>query len=664
MKTILDTIVLPGTVSDFERRYLERMNRIGLIFFLLHVPVMVLIAWLNDTGPLAALLIGLGIVAGPTIAYFTLERPRWISAVYGFTSMLMGGLLVHVGQGPVQIEMHFYFFALLAMLAVYGNPMVIVVASVTVALHHLVLWLVLPTSVFNYAAPIWVVAVHAAFVVLEAIATCFIARSFFDNVIGLERIVTERTRELDGRNMAMRLVLDNVRQGFVTVDLAGKMSAERSAVVSRWLGDASGLQTFADYLAAVCPDTADGFRLAWTEVVEQTMPLELTLEQLPKRFASGEQQFRLEYVPIMAAGGGLERVLIVMSDVSAEVARERLESAQREVVQAFERVVRDKAGFLEFFDESTEQVKAIAKDEIKDSVMLTRVIHTLKGNAGLFGIQSISDLCHRMESDLVEEGSRPSATARAELALSWDHVKHNLDAVLGGRARDRIEIDEADYETALRAVRGDVDRGQIAEMIASWRLEPTAKRLARVAEQAHAIARRLNKQPLTVDLADHGLRLEAASWAGFWSSFVHLLRNAIDHGLETSDARAAAGKPRAGRLSISTRLAGSEFLVEIADDGRGIDWARVAQVADRKGVPHATPEELVEAVFCDGISTSAYVNEFSGRGVGMGAVRAACQALGGSVTVASTAGHGTRVSFRFPRHMMTDRVPGEPLRAA
>ena len=66
--------------------------------------------------------------------------------------------LVHVGQGPVQIEMHFYFFALLAMLAVYGNPLVILVAAVTVALHHLVLWALLPASVFNYDAPIWVVA--------------------------------------------------------------------------------------------------------------------------------------------------------------------------------------------------------------------------------------------------------------------------------------------------------------------------------------------------------------------------------------------------------------------------------------------------------------------------------------------------------------------------
>jgi hypothetical protein len=96
--------------------------------------------------------------AGPALAYATLERPRVVSIIYGVSAMFFGGLLVHFGQGPVQIEMHFYFFALIAMLAVFGNPLVIVAAAVTVALHHLLLWFIVPESVFNYDAPVWVVA--------------------------------------------------------------------------------------------------------------------------------------------------------------------------------------------------------------------------------------------------------------------------------------------------------------------------------------------------------------------------------------------------------------------------------------------------------------------------------------------------------------------------
>src|SRR4029453_6189479 len=120
------------------------------------------------------------------LAWRSFDNPRSVSLVCGFAAMLMGGLLVNFGQGPVQIEMHFYFFALLAMLVLYGDPVVIDVAAVTVAAHHLLVLIYLPASVFNYAAPWWVVAVHAGFVVLESLATVYIARSFFDNVIGLE----------------------------------------------------------------------------------------------------------------------------------------------------------------------------------------------------------------------------------------------------------------------------------------------------------------------------------------------------------------------------------------------------------------------------------------------------------------------------------------------
>lgn len=240
MTRALQKLLLPEEVSPFERRYLARMNRMGLWFFVAHLPLLSGVAWINRTGVGLALALTCMILAGPALAIKAFENPRHVSMVHGFTAMLMGGLLVHFGQGPVQIEMHFYFFALVALLAVFANPAVVLVAAVTVALHHLLLWLWLPSSVFNYAAPLWVVGVHAAFVVLESVAVCFIARSFFDNVIGLERIVLARTRELDERNRAMRLVLDHVDQGMATLNKSGQLGPERSRAFDRWFGaDAS-----------------------------------------------------------------------------------------------------------------------------------------------------------------------------------------------------------------------------------------------------------------------------------------------------------------------------------------------------------------------------------------------------------------------------------------
>jgi len=260
----------------------------------------------------------------------------------------------------------------------------------------------------------------------------------------------------------------------------------------------------------------------------------------------------------------------------------------------------------------------------------------------------VADLCHRIESTLIEDNQRPSAEQRAQLEALWANVGKHL-AIVTGEHRDRlVEIEEADYQALLAAAQSLPVYEPIAAMLIAARLEPAGKRLGTLAEQAQGIARRLNKQPLSVEVKGHDVRLDARSWAPFWSSFVHLLRNAVDHGLEAPDVRKAAGKQQPAQLSLSTTVQGDELVVEIADDGRGIDWDRVAEVAASKGIPHGTRQELVEAIFYDGVSTSARVSEFSGRGVGMGAVRSACMARGGTIAVHSEPGKGTRVSFRFP----------------
>ena len=125
-------LFLPREISAFERSYLRRMNRIALIFFYLHVPAVIGVAALAGTSmPQAAVLTSL-VLLGPTIAYATFTNPRRLSMVFGFTAMVMGGLLVHFGQGPMQIEMHFYFFVLIALLAVFANPIAIITAATTI----------------------------------------------------------------------------------------------------------------------------------------------------------------------------------------------------------------------------------------------------------------------------------------------------------------------------------------------------------------------------------------------------------------------------------------------------------------------------------------------------------------------------------------------------
>jgi two-component system chemotaxis sensor kinase CheA len=141
------------------------------------------------------------------------------------------------------------------------------------------------------------------------------------------------------------------------------------------------------------------------------------------------------------------------------------------------------------------------------------------------------------------------------------------------------------------------------------------------------------------------------------------LRNALDHGIEMPDARVLAGKPRGGLIKLGAHATAQRLTIEVTDDGRGIDWSRVREKAKERGLSHATERDLVNALFCDGLSTADAVSDVSGRGVGMSAVRDAALALGGTVDVSSRLGVGSTISFQFPiaeatRVKLSSRHPG------
>jgi two-component system chemotaxis sensor kinase CheA len=135
---------------------------------------------------------------------------------------------------------------------------------------------------------------------------------------------------------------------------------------------------------------------------------------------------------------------------------------------------------------------------------------------------------------------------------------------------------------------------------------------------------------------------------------VHLVRNALDHGLEPAAERTAAGKTATGTLEISARHAGGNVIIEVRDDGRGIDPATVARKAVERGLITAEVAEAVdgkaaaELLFHPGFSTADVTSDISGRGVGMDAVRTAVRELGGEVVLLSELGAGTTAQIRLP----------------
>jgi two-component system, chemotaxis family, sensor kinase CheA len=449
---------------------------------------------------------------------------------------------------------------------------------------------------------------------------------------------------LDSRNSELRLVLDNVSQGLLVIDRDGFIASERSASIDSWFGPPPSGATLWSYLARHDAKVARMVRLGWLAVCDGLLPLELNLEQMPKALCVGERAYELAYEPILS-GGELRKALIVVSDVTERLSAQRVESQQREFIAMLDRILRDRTGFLEFMAEAEAIVQRILSQETL-AVDMQRELHTLRGNASVFGFLRLSDLCRELEASIADTEQVPPSSKLEELEARWRELEARFTSLVEQRWPDEVlEIERSEHAAVLAAFDSGRPTHEIRNQIRDWRLEPLERTLDRFAGHARGLAQRLGKGNIEVSVVANGVRIERDRFRPFWAAFMHVVRNAVDHGLETPAERRQQGKPETGRLRLEAVRSASEVCIEISDDGRGVDWNTLARVAVEKGIVGVRPDELL---FVDGLSTRSFADDISGRGVGMAAARAACRAIGGDVAVTSSPGKGTTVRFTIP----------------
>jgi two-component system chemotaxis sensor kinase CheA len=192
---------------------------------------------------------------------------------------------------------------------------------------------------------------------------------------------------------------------------------------------------------------------------------------------------------------------------------------------------------------------------------------------------------------------------------------------------------------------------ELQDGVMAIRTQPVRTVFSRMPRLMREVASMLGKDVRLV-ITGEGTEIDKTVVEQLADPLTHLLRNALDHGIEAPDAREALGKPRQGVITLSAEQRGGRIIIEIADDGRGIDRARVlARARDRGLIPaEATPAEaeIDELIFMPGFSTAETVSAVSGRGVGMDVVRRNIEALGGRIRLDSAFGRGSRVTLTLP----------------
>lgn len=255
------------------------------------------------------------------------------------------------------------------------------------------------------------------------------------------------------------------------------------------------------------------------------------------------------------------------------------------------------------------------------------------------------------------DGARPAQRAAATVRVGTDRLD-GLMNLMGEMVIVRTRLARLagmDDTAGVRAAVQDLGRvtGDLQSLVMRVRMMPIETVFMRFPRMVRDLAHSLGKE---VDLRISGedTELDRTVIDELGDPLVHMLRNAVDHGLESTQQRLDAGKPATGTVCLEARHAGSSVVIEVRDDGRGMDPAALREQAVRKGL--LTPEraaamgdaDALELVMLPGFSTAEATTDISGRGVGMDAVRARILSLGGSVEISSVPGEGTTFTVRLP----------------
>ena len=252
------------------------------------------------------------------------------------------------------------------------------------------------------------------------------------------------------------------------------------------------------------------------------------------------------------------------------------------------------------------------------------------------------------------------ATARAASGASTIRVPaERLDELMDrvGElviAQSRLkQIAAASDDVSVKGVAEEIERLslELRDTTMGVRMLPIGQLFGRFRRLIHDLARELGKKIELVTIGEE-TELDKTVIERLNDPLIHLIRNAIDHGLEDPDERAAAGKRPTGRITLSARHVGAEVRVSIADDGRGLDRARIRARAEENGLVapggRPTDNELFQVILLPGFSTAKKVTSLSGRGVGLDVVKRTVDGLRGTIDIASPVGSGSEMTLRLP----------------
>jgi len=514
----------------------------------------------------------------------------------------------------------------------------------------------------------------------------------------LEAKVEERTAALRQKNHDIASMMENMHQGLFTITLGGLIHPEYAAYLEEiFETERIADRNFADLLFNATnagSDAVDQNITAVDAIVgEDEMMYDfnshcLMTEMVIRVDNDREKILELDWDPIVSEQGEVDKLMVTVRDVTALKALEAESKEQKQELEIIGEVLSvDASKFKDFIDTSHEFlaecltiIETTSKKDANAIANLFRSMHTVKGNARTYGLKYITDVVHDVESTYDDLRKNEETVWNAEVLLE---ELEGAKAIIGRYAhvfREKLGLDKAaandislDHDRViswLNRINALTQDGMDNEtkdvvseaysLLVATEAKPIRDVISDVIQSANSLADQLGKAHPSIAVSDHGILINREVHSTLNNIFMHIFRNAMDHGIEGNTERLENGKSEQGNIQLDVSLESDGFAkLIIQDDGRGLAIQRIYQMAIAKEIyqedaPQPSEQEIANLIFSSGFSTADEVTDVSGRGVGMDAVKGFLEKEGGSIEVVLVEGASGDNFRNFATHI---RIP-------
>jgi two-component system chemotaxis sensor kinase CheA len=477
----------------------------------------------------------------------------------------------------------------------------------------------------------------------------------------LEKKVADRTKELQSLTDIQNGMLNALGQGFVIIDKNHKILPIYSKVAEDMF-DVVPDQAAPREIMAVDEVQGDAFKEFFELYFASAIGFDDMARIAPDlRTNTHNQRIQLSYAPIANRDTQeADYVLVIGTDKTAEY--ENMEKFNKEWnhSQMIQKMASNRLSLNKIITESMNMLNTCIEELLEDKPYsartVQRLIHTIKGSFSYFYISEVTKLCHDLETDLgvfynavkLPEGQQQVLVDRVLAVLvSLECFVEHYDSIIQYREATTTKSAPAaafkEFAQLLRArapeLEEDFTRRFFSTEVGSYfQMYPTIVR---------DLCASLSKD-VRFNIVGKATKIPEGPWDEIFQQFIHFVRNSMDHGIETPEARVEAGKAPQGQITFEFSLGkknGEEVLnVSLSDDGAGVHWEKIAA----KDPSVTSLEDALERIKTGGISSKDEVSETSGRGVGVSSLFSALNKFGGTSTFESFRGQGMRITIALP----------------